>query len=180
MEATPYLAALRLLEAAQEAGIAQRQAPARLVEMAVLAAVVAVGATLQEATAILHPQVLRKGQTGPHRLRQTWVAQDEAAVVAAQVLRAQPETHRATEAQGLHLLFLAVLLLMPVAAVAVRMTERRDRAALAVGEMAAVKMLLEAQAQLIPAVAVAVEVSTLLVLMVLQAALAAPASLSSR
>ena len=67
--------------------------------MAVLAAVVALGAALQGATAIPHLQVPRRGQTEPPRLREARLAQDEAVAVAAQVLQGQPETHRATAAQ---------------------------------------------------------------------------------
>jgi hypothetical protein len=68
---------------------------------------------------------------------------------------------------------------MQAVAVAVGLTERRDRAVLAAVVTVAVKMLLEARELLIPAAVGVVAVSTIPALMVLQAAQAAPASSSS-
>jgi hypothetical protein len=97
-------------------------------------------------------------------------------VVAAQMLRARPETHLGTEGMARLLQFQDRLIPMRVVAARVRLTERRGLAVQAAVEMAAARTLLEVLLLSIPEAVEAVEVLTLLEPMVWQAAQAAQAS----
>ena len=160
--AIQYLAPLHLPEAAQGAAGLLHQALDLMAATVGQEGVAAHGVLLQEELethlALHHHKATMVG----HLFQDRQVEQGVAVVVAAQVLRAPPETHLGTEGMARLLQFQDRLIPMQVVVVQVHLTEQRDRAVRAAAGMVAVRMLPEVPLLSIPGVAAAAEVLTLL------------------